>query len=433
MKTSSFLIAAPNSNSGKTLLSLALMRALVKRGINVQAFKCGPDYIDPMHHKAISGKASYNLDLWMSSEQHVKNTFNKQAAQANVSIVEGVMGLFDGANKAEGSSAEIAKSLDISVIIVLDAKAMAYSSAALLYGLKNFDSKLKIGGVIFNRVSGEPHYQFLREAAKDAGIESLGYMPHHADLNIESRHLGLHLPHENQLQHIEFAAELAEKHININRLLKLTEQTHAKFRKEQVLPTRKLRIAIAHDEAFNFTYQANINALNNLGTMELFSPLHDAQMPEADLLYLPGGYPELYATKLAQNIGMKQSIRAFIESEKITIAECGGMMYLGRKLTDANGKTEDMCGVFNFSSSFEDAKLHLGYRKIMSTDLEIRGHEFHYSKLIQCHEESQKIGVENARGAKVESSIFKYKKCWASYLHLYLGEEEMMQKFIAQI
>jgi cobyrinic acid a,c-diamide synthase len=429
-KISAFLIAAPKSNSGKTMISLALMKALVNRGITVQPFKCGPDYIDPMYHEKIVGYASYNLDSWMASNEHVRSVFDRNLPQPGVAVVEGVMGLFDGAQKDKGSSAEIARLLNIPVILVVDAASMAYSAAPLLYGFKNFNINVKVAGVIFNKVSGESHYHFLKEAAEDAGVEPLGYLPRDERLAIKSRHLGLHLPGENKQELFDTAAELVEENIDIDRLLALTARTEKTEFRNQPKPAKKLIIALALDEAFNFSYAANIDAMKQLGTVIRFSPVHDQTMPVADLLWLPGGYPELFANQLARNTTMQQSVKQFVEDNKMVIAECGGMMYLGREIIGENGESETMCGVFNISTSFENKKLHLGYRQINLDDFLLKGHEFHYSHLIQYEPISAEVDVKNARDIPVKMPVLRFKNCWASYMHLYLGEDGMLKNFI---
>lgn len=433
IKTSAFLIAAPKSNSGKTLVSLALMKALVNRGITVQPFKCGPDYIDPMYHTKIAGRPSYNLDSWMASDEHVRSVFERKLPTPGVAVVEGVMGLFDGAQKDRGSSAEIARLLNIPVILVVDGASMAYSAAPLLFGFKNFDKNITVAGVIFNKVSGESHYRFLKEAADDAGVEPLGYLPHDERLTVKSRHLGLQLPHENKQELFDTAAELVEKYIDIDRLLQLTANTKKPEFRNPPLSEYKRTIALAHDEAFNFSYAANVDALQQLGTVVCFSPVHDKTIPEADLLWLPGGYPELFARQLAENATMRQSIREFIEKGKIVIAECGGMMYLGKEIIDEKGQCSEMCGIFNISTSFENKKLHLGYRQIQLDDVELKGHEFHYSSLVQHKSVPFWAEVKNARGMPVVMPVFRYKNCWASYMHLYLGEEGKLEQFIEKI
>ncbi len=428
--TSAFLIAAPKSNSGKTMVSLALMQTLVKRRITVQPFKCGPDYIDPMYHAQISGRASYNLDSWMASGEHVRSVFCRKLPRPGVVLVEGVMGLFDGACKDEGSSAEIARLLGIPVILVVDAASMAYSAAPLLSGFRNFDKRLRIAGVIFNKVNGESHYRFLKEAAEDAGVEPLGYLPRDERLTVQSRHLGLHLPGENSPAIIETASELVEKHVAVDRLLKLTEWERTSEPENHFHPQKQITIALACDDAFNFTYAINLDVLEQMGKVVRFSPLVDAMLPDADLLWLPGGYPELFSRQLAGNTAMRKAVSDFVENGKPVIAECGGMMYLGREIIGENGVGEEMCGIFNFATTFQDKKLHLGYRKIELGDFALKGHEFHYSHLI-CNEEAA-VGfkVKNAREITVDMPVFRYKNCWASYIHLYLGEEGKMEQFI---
>ena len=427
---SAFLVAGPKSNSGKTTITMALIRAFAKRGICVQPYKCGPDYIDPMYHSKMAGRPSYNLDSWMSSEQHVQKMFQSHLPENGVAVVEGVMGLFDGARKDEGSSAEIARLLDIPVILIVDAASMAYSATPLLFGFKNFDPRIRMAGVIFNKVSGESHYRFLEEAARDAGVESLGYLPKDERLSVKSRHLGLHLPEENKENLFQTATELIEKHIRIDKLLEITSVSYKVENQPIAQHSNTFKIAIAKDAAFNFSYQANIDALNRIGSVTFFSPLHDREIPDADLLWFPGGYPELFAHELAQNESMIQSVEAFIDNNKIVIGECGGMMYLGNEIVDENGKGETMCGIFNISTSFEKKKLHLGYRRINWDGLEIKGHEFHYSNLILHDNTANKFEVSNARGENVEMPIFRHKNCWASYMHLYLGEAEKLENFL---
>ncbi len=432
---SSFLIAAPKSNSGKTMLTLGLIKALVDRGLKVQPFKCGPDYIDPMHHTKVAGVPSYNLDLWMASEQHLKEIYNRQAENADVAIAEGVMGLFDGARKDNGSSAAVSRLLQLPVVLVVDASSMAYSVAPLLYGFKNFDKKIKLAGVIFNKVASENHFQFLKDAALDAGVDVLGYVPRDKRLHIESRHLGLHLPGEHKnLDIVKIAAELIEKHVDIDLLLKLSESDREVLTPASTSQNRGgLRIALAHDEAFNFSYRTNRDNLNELGEVQEFSPLNDRTLPDVDLLWLPGGYPELFANALAENNSMKQSIKNHVESGKALIAECGGMMYLGNAIITKEGEKFDMVGIFDIDTSFENMKLHLGYRELSGEGLSVRGHEFHYSHLITREADKGCFEVKTARNKSVEMPVFRKQNCWASYMHLYLGEKEKMRQILNEL
>lgn len=432
--TNAFLIAAPKSNSGKTMITLGLMQAFVDRRLKVQPFKCGPDYIDPMHHTQIAGQPSYNLDMWMANESHVQQIFNNKASKASVSVAEGVMGLFDGAQKDKGSSAALARMLDLPIILVVDASSTAYSVAPLLYGFKNFDDRINLAGVIFNKVAGESHFQFLKEAAIDAGVHVLGYMPRDQRLAIESRHLGLHLPGENQNREIvDVAADLLEEHVDIDLLLKITQKEIQVSETQDVTEEKQLKIALAHDEAFNFSYQANRDVLEELGEVVEFSPMSDTELPKADLLWLPGGYPELFAQQLSENVKMKQAIASYIENGKALIAECGGMMYLGQNILTKEGASYNMCGVFDYDTSFQNMKLHLGYRELKGKNIHVKGHEFHYSELISNEKACTNYEAITARGKKIEMPVFRKRNCWASYMHLYLGEKNKMMDLIKEL
>lgn len=466
MKKPTFLIAAPKSNSGKTLITLGLIKALSDQGYCVQPFKCGPDYIDPMHHTVIAGRSSYNLDLWMSSESHIKTVFHTQMKNAEVGVVEGVMGLFDGARKDEGSSAAIARLLNIPVVFVVDASSVAYSVAPLLYGFKHFDRGIRLVGVIFNKVAGDSHYQFLKEAAENSGVKALGYVPRDKALAIDDRHLGLQMPGESkEADIVKRAAALIQKHVGLSALLEAaggakredtespdfrdfchSERSEVSVCQQSSLPqsapnnkcgdvgeapfeSQDLKIAIASDRAFNFTYQANLDCLKSLGTLEYFSPIADENLPDADLIWLPGGYPELFAGELSKNRLMLSAIRKFAESGKAIVAECGGMMYLGKEIILKDGSLFPMAGVFGFSTSFKDMKLHLGYRKVSGEPFSLRGHEFHYSELLNACTTPEYV-VKSARGKQIEMPVFRHKGVWASYMHLYLGEPERMKRFL---
>lgn len=429
MDMPSFLIAAATSNSGKTTFTMGLLRALRNRGLNVQPFKCGPDYIDTLFHHIASGNESVNLDTFMSSEEHVKDLFERYGEAADCRIVEGVMGLFDGYDKWHGSSGEIAMMLDIPVILVLNAKSMAYSAAALIYGFKHFNPKMKIAGVVFNMVASENHYAYLRSACEDAGVECLGYMPRNEKLVIPGRHLGLTISAKEEMDQLaELAAKEIEEHVNLDFFIQnptrpktLYTPSHSGEGKG-----KGATIAIARDEAFNFTYRANIDALKKMGEVIFFSPIHDAVMPQCDFLYLPGGYPELFAKELSSNISMRESIRQFAENDGKIFAECGGFMYLCR---DIDGK--EMCGVFPMQATMEGARLHLGYRKAEGiaenerNSLISRGHEFHYSSIIET-KLPDTIRVEqcqlSAKDASVSTSIYHYKNVTAGYTHWYWAE-----------
>lgn len=430
MKTQ-FLIAAPSSNSGKTTVTLGLLRILKERGYSVQPFKCGPDYIDTKHHSFAAGKPSINLDTFMMSVEHVENLFSKYGNNSDISIVEGVMGLFDGANKMQGSSAEIAILLDLPVILVVNAKATAYSVAPLIYGFKNFNPKIKIAGVIFNFVNSESHYSFLKDACDDIGVESLGYIPSNENIKIPSRYLGLDISSETNFEKIiQQAAIHIEKTVNIDRLIEICQVVEKDITEtipiDQNNNLKKLKILVAKDEAFNFIYPENIEALKKMGEIKYFSPLNDEKLPEADLVYLAGGYPELFLSKLSSNLTMKNEILNYCNNGGKLIAECGGMMYLGENIIDKDGEKFSMVGFLNLDSTMENAKLSLGYRSFELNNEIIKGHEFHYSTSIETSSINTIGKMHNAKGIEVKTPVYNKKNVMASYIHFYWGENNII-------
>ncbi|MCF2501907.1 cobyrinate a,c-diamide synthase [Dyadobacter sp. CY107] len=434
---SHFLISAPSSNSGKTTLTLALLRALRNRGLQVQPFKCGPDYIDPIHHTSAAGRQSINLDTFMASESHVRDIYAKYNSEADVSVTEGVMGLFDGSDKMQGSSAEIAHLLDVPVILIINAKSMAYSAAPLLFGFKNFDKRINVAGVIFNFVSTESHYRFLKEACVDAGVEALGYFPHNKEVSIPSRHLGLHISGETDYEQIiENLAEALPETVDLNRLLELThrsDQENAGYKVNANPKLANLKISIAKDEAFTFLYQENIEMLSRFGQIKWFSPLHDEHLPETDFLYLPGGYPELFAQKLSENRPMRASINAYCSNGGRALAECGGLMYLAKTLTVHNGEQFPMAEVLDCTTSMQNPKMTLGYRVADWNNVAIKGHEFHYSSLMDNGMQPQAVRVTNAKGIETETKIHRKHNTFASYMHLYWADNESFIKNLLAI
>lgn len=419
-----FLISAPFSGSGKTTVTFALLRALADSGYNVQPYKCGPDYIDSKFHEVAAGRPGINLDTFMMPESHLREVYNRHTEQADVSIVEGVMGLFDGARKSDGSSAQIARLLNIPVILVVNASATGYSIAPLLYGYKNFDPQVSIRGVIFNHVSSESHYRFLREACEDVDLTPLGYIPTDDAINIPSRHLGLSISDLEQYDHhIAHAASLLKKHVDPERLTELCQTEFTPYCAPAVFTAKTSRnIAVANDEAFNFTYPENLNRLKSFGDIQFFSPLHDRRLPDADLIYLGGGYPELYVDQLSANEAMKDDIYQYCDAGKPLLAECGGMMYLGRSLTNKEGQNYPMTGVFSYSTSMEPMKLTLGYREVRINGDSLKGHEFHYSTCSDNNSDDTIGEVITARGEPAVTKIFRYKQTIASYVHFYWGD-----------
>lgn len=420
---SKFLIAATSSGCGKTTLSLGLMRALSRKGLRVQPFKCGPDYIDTQFHFEAAGNRSINLDLFMSSPAHVEEIFNLYSHDKDVSIVEGVMGLFDGYNRHAGSSADIAELLDLPVILIVDAKSTAYSVAATIYGFTQFNPCLKIRGVIFNRVASDSHATFLKEACADAQTECLGTIPRISDLQTPSRHLGLTLKAKDEMNRfIDLAADIVEENIDLPRLMELCACAPVKQVAEESSSNRsdKTTVAVAFDEAFNFIYPENLRALKTHlnADIKFFSPLADACIPaDTSLLYFPGGYPELYAETLAANTPMRESVKNYVEAGGITFGECGGMIYLGKNLDG-----HEMCGCLPIHTTMSGARLHLGYREVDFGAFSIRGHEFHYSHVTNPDILPSAAAQKNVRGVSVDTPLYRYKNLIASYTHLYWGE-----------
>lgn len=430
MQKIQLLIGAASSGSGKTTFTLGLLRALRDRGLQVQPFKCGPDYLDTKHHKAAAGRKSINLDTFMTSASHVERLYKCYGADADVCVTEGVMGLFDGYDAMKGSSGEIAELLKIPVVLIINARSTAYSVAPILYGFKHFRPTIRIAGVIFNFVGSESHYLYLQQACRDAGIESLGYLPKRSDIEIPSRHLGLNI--DSEFCFDDFANRIAGQicqTVNVDRLLEICRndgtERHILLENGADPYLTDFRISIAYDEAFNFIYPENIRTLEAIGKVSFFSPLHDSQLPNSDFVYLPGGYPEFYLAELAANESMRQSVRQYCENGGQMLAECGGMMYLGEYIADSDGTRYPMAGYLPQGATMENMKLKLGYRRVVLNNREYRGHEFHYSHIIPGSQPLPSIAkVYNAKGAETDTPIYRYGNVTASYIHFYWGETE---------
>ncbi|MCD8302513.1 MAG: cobyrinate a,c-diamide synthase [Prevotellaceae bacterium] len=426
-----FMIAAPTSHCGKSTVTAALLRAFKLRGLRVQPFKCGPDYIDPQLHLLAAGNVSVNLDTFLASPWHVREAFLRYGAGADVCIAEGAMGLYDGWERDQGSAASIASLLQMPVILVVDARAVAYSAAPLIHGFATFRKEPHIAGVIFNNVGSAHHYSLLRQACADSGIQCYGYLPRDKRLTIEDRHLGLALDGGEALDRIvSIAAEEAERHIDLDSLLKAfsprqEESKLAHYPERQAGTTKpNINILIAHDEAFNFIYRANIDSLRRLGTVRFFSPLHDRLLPSpCDLLYLPGGYPELFAKELSANTEMRHQIADFAHNGGYIFAECGGFMYLCKSID-----RQPLVSVFPMEATMQDARLHLGYRQMRVLGQTFSGHEFHYSTLLP-HEPAEGIRTlriqNNALGEPADTELFLYRNVIGGYTHWYWADKDI--------
>ena len=422
-------VGAISSGSGKTTFTMGILRALQRQGLQVQSFKCGPDYIDTRFHSIASGRESVNLDTWLSSEGHVKALYSRYGADADACVVEGVMGLFDGYERMNGSTAEIARLLDIPVLLVINARSMAYTVAAQLHGMKTFLPGLRIAGVVFNHVSSESHFRFLSQACDDAGLRCFGCIPKAPGLEIPSRHLGLTLSAEQEMNvWIDRAADLIEAHIDMKSLLDAVRQPFAEPGSDDAFSHGGMRIAVARDAAFNFIYRENLAALGRMGELHFFSPLAGDSLPEAELLYLPGGYPELFAAELASRKELMSQIRGFVGAGGRVFAECGGMIYLSQGIEGVEGGPFPMCGVLPFSATMAGARLHLGYRHIVTASgQQWRGHEFHYSELTAPGAVPSIARQYNARGEEVATPLYRYKNLIAGYTHFYWGESDILK------
>ena len=418
------LIGALHSGSGKTTFTMGILRALQRQGLQVQPFKCGPDYIDTRFHALAAGRESVNLDTWLASERHVRDLYARYGADADVCVVEGVMGLFDGYDRMAGSSAAIARLLDIPVVLVVGARSMAYTVAAQLHGMKTFLPGLRLAGVVFNQVSSENHFRFLAQACEDAGLRCFGWLPKVPDLEIPSRHLGLTLAAGQEMERwIDRAADLVTRCLDLPALLEAVCVAAAEAPAEASAAPGTLRIAVARDAAFNFTYRENLSRLSQLGQVRYFSPLAGDPLPEAELVYLPGGYPELFAAELSSRRETMQQLRDYAESGGRILAECGGMIYLSKAIEGVEGGPYPLCGVLPFSATMDGARLHLGYRRLVdAAGREWRGHEFHYSAVTAPDALPSVAQQYDARGGAVATPLYRYKNVIAGYTHLYWGE-----------
>jgi cobyrinic acid a,c-diamide synthase len=434
---SHFLVAATSSGCGKTTFTMGLLRALADEGRRVQPFKCGPDYIDTAFHRQAAGLPSINLDSYIMSRTHIETIYNRYAREAEVSVTEGVMGLYDGYDRWHGSSYELSVWTRQPVILIVNAASTAYSVAATIHGFRTLRPYLSLAGVVFNRVASPSHYAYLEDACRDIQVPTFGYLTRQEGLEVPSRHLGLTIDNRPQMEDfIRRAAQTVREGVDIPRLLQATAWTpptndEAKGPKSDTQHEfhEGWHIAVAHDEAFNFLYTQNLEALRRLGTVETFSPLHDALLPpdiepRHGILYLPGGYPELYAEALAANASMRAAIRGFAAQGGRIYAECGGMIYLTQ---DLDG--QPMCGILPLRTTMQDARLHLGYRTVRYGDTEWRGHEFHYSSLREPCALPSIAPQFRADGKPVDTALYRHGNVVAGYTHLYWAEQHFIHLF----
>jgi cobyrinic acid a,c-diamide synthase len=426
------VISAPASGVGKTTLTLALARAWCERGLRVQCFKSGPDYIDPAFHAAATGRASVNLDSWAMDRATITHLVSR-GANADVVLAEGSMGLFDGVAArgvcGTGATADIAEMLGWPVLLVIDPSGQAQTAAAIAAGLRDYRPGLRLAGVVLNRIASPRHEDLVRRALDGAGIAVFGALPRHAEISLPKRHLGL-VQAEEQAEIgklIDEAARFVAAHVDLDAVLQsaatCSPQTAASGLK--VAPPGQ-RIALARDAAFSFVYPHMLEAWRAAGAeIATFSPLADeGPDPSADVCWLPGGYPELHAGRIAANAHFRSGLRSFAETRPVH-GECGGYMVLGAGLTDADGVRHEMGGLLGLETSFAKRRMHLGYRLAELAapmpghrpGARLRGHEFHYSTILAQPDMPLAV-VHDATGAVIAETGSRRGRASGTFFHL---------------
>jgi cobyrinic acid a,c-diamide synthase len=421
------------------------MGALARRGLKVQPFKAGPDYIDPTYHGIACGVPSRNLDTWLLPHPVVTELFHRASGAADIAVVEGVMGVFDGHSSLDedGSTAELAKLLDAPVILIADAGKVARSVAAEILGYQQFDPDLRLAGVILNGVGGPRHLEFCQpQIEATTGLPVLGYLPRREELVQPERHLGLIPTVEGTVfqEWYDTLVAQVEETIDLDRIVQLAAASNPPPAQPQLYPSepqpKRAVIAVAQDKAFSFYYQDSLDLLEAWGAeLAPFSPLVDPVLPEgAGGVYIGGGFPEMFARELSENVSMRRSVRQAVERGLPVYAECGGLMYLGQNLSDLEGVQYPMVGAIPVVSSMVGSRLHLGYREVESrTDSpllqrgqRVRGHEFHWSVLEQAPEPEQ--SVYRVTNQDDRSEGFQVGSVWASYIHIHLGSDPSLAR-----
>lgn len=468
-----FVVAAPSSGAGKTTVSRGLMALLSGRGLKVQPFKCGPDYIDTKFHTAVCGRPSVNLDLFMASCGHVRELYARYSAGADVCVVEGMMGMFDGYDRARGSAAHVAAVLGLPVVLVVDARSAAYSLAPLLYGFTRWPlpapsapsaaghadcgipagAGVRVAGVIFNRVGSERHRRMLRRVCADAGVECFGFLPKCAAVDHPSRYLGLDFSKEAvEDELVRIVGDGVDWRMLLAKVSAAAPQPPAPgtvpshvtpasgihcdkagraSESVSVAAAGRLSVAVASSsDAFSFVYQEHLDLLHGMGRVTLFDPEADEPLPAGtSLLYLPGGYPEHHAAGLSRAGRTLESVRRYAAGGGCILAECGGMMYLSRSIATDDG-VFPMAGVLpcDITARTADRRLTLGYRRFELGGCRLSGHEFHYSRFAGDVPQSA-AQVTDAAGEPVDTVVMRRGNVIAGYTHLYWGETGLVRLF----
>ena len=435
VNTPRVMFAATRSGSGKTTVTCGVLAALKKQNIKVQAYKCGPDYIDPMFHRTVLGIDTGNLDTFFAGADAIGRILARDTKDAELIVMEGVMGYYDGVGGTTtmASSYELSKVTKTPVVLIVDAKGASVTLAAIIRGIMDYKKDSRIVGVILNRVSPMFYSRIKHVIETECGIPVLGYLPEDASFAVPSRHLGLLQPDEMQKQRdwVETVAEAARKTIDIDGILEIAAQAEMLQIQKATGETEKskfpagYRIGVARDAAFSFYYRENLRMLEDMGvTLVYFSPLADAELPVVDALIFGGGYPELYAKQLCENSSMRESILQALESGMPCHAECGGFLYLGKSLADAKGNVYEMVGFLDGAGFRTERLQRFGYVELASQDADafavntvLRGHEFHYWDSTDCGDAC--LAWKPLSKQKTYPCMVKKKGTFAGFPHLY--------------
>lgn len=439
------LVAGTHSSVGKTTLTLGLIMALARRGLRIAPFKAGPDYIDPTLHALAAGRPSRNLDVWLLDEPALRGVLRRGMQAADIGVIEGVMGLFDGIGAGQdGSTAALARTTQSPVILVLDVAAMSGTAAALVLGCQRLQPGVSLAGVVLNRVGGDVHARATAEAIFAAtGLPVLGSLPSDHAVALPERHLGLVPANERSLAHgvLDRLARIVEERFDLEAIIRIARSASALAAPPTTVPVEKrsARIAVAQDRAFGFYYQDTIDLLGECGAEVVpFSPLSDAALPEGtDGVYLGGGFPEQFAGELSSNDAMRRALQAHGASGRPIYAECGGLMALGQSLTTFDGERFEMFDMLPLASCMQNERLSIGYCEVealrpsvlMDTGQRVRGHEFHWS--VADSPPAELAAYRLVGSDRLEGFLSRTGSVLGSYVHLNLaGAPALAQRFV---
>ncbi|TWH48339.1 cobyrinate a,c-diamide synthase [Sporomusa sp. KB1] len=443
------VIAGVNSGVGKTTIVTGMLAALAKRGFKVQSYKVGPDYIDPGFHRLASGKSAHNLDSWLVPPELLADIFTSTAAQNDIAIIEGVMGLYDGGRAGVSSTATVAKLLKAPVVLVIDAKSMGESAAAIALGFKLYDSEVNFAGVIINRLGSESHKLMVCEAMDRLGIPVIGTVFRNNELSMPERHLGLTpVTEQDAVAVVDKIGQQVAEQVALDKLVTVAK-TAGPLPKHSAPAKGKhnqtIRIGVAQDDVFTFYYPSSLEVLTEFGAEIIpFSPLTDKQLPTVDGIILGGGFPEMFVRELSANIGMRQDILQAAKAGMPIYAECGGLMYLARQITDFDGQTYDMAGVIPAVCQMQSKLETVGYVEakaltnnvLCTTGESLRGHEFHFSRMVpevSSGEFPWAFAFKKMRTGAVYQGGYAAGNVLASYLHMHFaGNRQAAEQFVTR-